>query len=166
MARGVHSYLRIGSSPRMRGTLLTHGENQIWIRFIPAHAGNTSKYQRLRLIPTVHPRACGEHAEKRGKSLPEPGSSPRMRGTRDYDEYDDYQLRFIPAHAGNTHHRRSPSCTSSVHPRACGEHNYAYHDNRNLAGSSPRMRGTQINGPRNTSARRFIPAHAGNTGYG
>ena len=51
----------VGSSPRMRGTLLTIVTAGFWLRFIPAHAGNTLETYVLVARPSVHPRACGEH---------------------------------------------------------------------------------------------------------
>ena len=93
--RGTHNvktlrqrHRRTGSSPHTRGTLkgslchLSYGQN----RFIPAHAGNTTRraprYEVARC--PVHPRTRGEHvafvlchATSRNS-----GSSPHTRGTR------------------------------------------------------------------------------------
>ena len=80
---------------------------------------------------------------KNRRTLSEPGSSPRMRGTR------------RAHHLGR--HRRA------VHPRACGEHARAKHPGSCRSGSSPRMRGTLRIGYDSTVQNRFIPAHAGNT---
>ena len=55
----LHAERRL--SPRMRGTpelLLTVADAG---RFIPAHAGNTTGAAGVPTIPSVHPRACGEH---------------------------------------------------------------------------------------------------------
>ena len=70
-----------GSSPRMRGTLIQDERRHVCRRFIPAHAGNTTRPVRVRPRLTVHPRACGEHMEFLDKKSPSVGSSPRMRGT-------------------------------------------------------------------------------------
>ena len=52
---------QVGSSPRMRGTLVEHAKRRVGHRFIPAHAGNTpATFCHGREKP-VHPRACGEH---------------------------------------------------------------------------------------------------------
>ena len=51
-----------GSSPRMRGTQSTGLSLPFPLRFIPAHAGNTSIGRLCFSVCTVHPRACGEHA--------------------------------------------------------------------------------------------------------
>ena len=107
------------------------------VRFIPAPAGNTA--YNYRILPTVHPRACGEqfldHRNHAGRFIPAPagnrqsfrvplgssprlpapclGSSPRLRGTD-----DGYWRRM--------------SSGKPVHPRACGEQ--IRHD---VSGSSP-----------------------------
>ena len=91
--------IRIGSSPRLRGTLIPgdsgervaprlRGTHRLDLfksrlrRFIPAPAGNTRELACRSAPPTVHPRACGEHQScKRLCSLAD-GSSPRLRGTR------------------------------------------------------------------------------------
>ena len=73
---------RMGSSPRMRGTLydvIRQGE-YLWI--IPAHAGNTSPRMTGGWSVRDHPRACGEHAVSLVALFTQSGSSPRMRGTR------------------------------------------------------------------------------------
>ena len=113
-------------------------------RFIPAHAGNTSYRSSSRRCTPVHPRACGEHDDTGLRLLPVAGSSPRMRGTQWSSARRLALQRFIPAHAGNTATCRQPWHGSTVHPRACGEH-----ENSPLAstwplGSSPRMRGTHL----------------------
>ena len=75
-------YQPLGSSPCMRGTHGVHGFGELSGRFIPAHAGNTVESGLPHSVKAVHPRACGEHADKK---IPV------------------YLLhRFIPAHAGNT----------------------------------------------------------------
>ena len=137
-----------GSSPRMRGTLPLPGQSWSTIRFIPAHAGNSSihpHYPMGRFIPahagnsssiislskvtTVHPRACGELIAGPDYSVlsstqdsMESGSSPRMRGTHGDRLRLANSQRFIPAHAGN-------SATAVTYLEL-------------LDGSSPRMRGT------------------------
>ena len=46
---------------------------------------------------------------------------------------------------------------------ACGEHSPGPTIQAKLVGSSPRMRGTQVNAVAKSFYERFIPAHAGNT---
>jgi len=135
-------------------------------RFIPAHAGNTSRRPTGTRNATVHPRACGEHPARRRAAFQAVGSSPRMRGTLT-DEIGTVSVdRFIPAHAGNTTTPSRTARSSSVHPRACGEHAAGDLAHRGGLGSSPRMRGTRSEGRAVRGRCRFIPAHAGNTPRG
>ena len=149
-----------GSSPRMRGTRADGYAIVNEYRFIPAHAGNTlTKAQKPSPSP-VHPRACGEHGSNPRKPYPGFGSSPACGGTQFSLQGSD---RFIPAHAGNTQVLELIDTLYPVHPRACGEHNRTALNPQTLAGSSPRMRGTQACKFRRGFRYRFIPAHAGNT---
>ena len=152
-----------GSSPRMRGTLGCGYSLVLVRRFIPAHAGNTWRRRGRGGRGTVHPRACGEHPGRRPGRGPGSGSSPRMRGTRDLLLAFEAKRRFIPAHAGNTATREMNARRVTVHPRACGEHTVLWRKIERLAGSSPRMRGTQVGYHDLPRSSRFIPAHAGNT---
>ncbi len=111
-----------GSSPRMRGTQDQARNRSVRIRFIPAHAGNTLHWRRDSRGHTVHPRACGEHFGRLLGASGKSGSSPRMRGTQRTVSSEKRQIRFIPAHAGNTRSRPRRCQGCSVHPRACGEH--------------------------------------------
>ena len=152
-----------GSSPRMRGTRTHPAHPADDRRFIPAHAGNTQNFGDRRSVLPVHPRACGEHSTKPRTSRTATGSSPRMRGTQDAASAYAEVRRFIPAHAGNTYYRRKTQSEKTVHPRACGEHSSSAGTCATIAGSSPRMRGTQRGARDRPPGRRFIPAHAGNT---
>ena len=135
-----------GSSPRVRGT---HQQPIVRFRlrrFIPACAGNS---QRLRLRAHAPDRfipACAGNSPKSAAyKLVVPGSSPRVRGTRDLCEINMKVARFIPACAGNSHAPPPRAPSRSVHPRVCGE--------LELAGEEVRY------------VRRFIPACAGNSPY-
>ena len=112
---------RSGSSPRMRGTQLTKSAQKVISRFIPAHAGNAETPGRKWLGDTVHPRACGERCVAVAHADDFAGSSPRMRGTREYGLESDREIRFIPAHAGNAPIFANKFLKNTVHPRACGE---------------------------------------------
>ena len=72
----------IGSSPRVRGTLLIAPSIMLQFRFIPACAGNTEVWQVASQTHTVHPRVCGEHHLGNKARMQQHGSSPRVRGTR------------------------------------------------------------------------------------
>ena len=133
------------------------------IRFIPAWAGNTRKYMRRCLPPSVHPRVGGEHPRFLSGAWRLSGSSPRGRGTHVASDHTGLDFRFIPAWAGNTSPISGDCYRPPVHPRVGGEHfpGECYpvaHD-----GSSPRGRGTLAIKYSGKSAYRFIPAWAGNT---
>ncbi len=153
----------LGSSPRMRGTPPIFPPLSRLTRFIPAHAGNTTRAAVNPKMDSVHPRACGEHRSQGSSILPVHGSSPRMRGTRPVYVGACLLSRFIPAHAGNTGIRACTRLVAPVHPRACGEHKPGPRTRSIWSGSSPRMRGTQVTKVETGKIGRFIPAHAGNT---
>ena len=72
---------------------------------------------------------------------------------------------IIPAHAELTHLRLSTSQATRDHPRACGAHIPLRIAIRDIAGSSPRMRGSPMNVLRNSLGTGIIPAHAGLTPF-
>ena len=88
-SRGEHarrvrrSQEEIGSSPLARGTHLQALSVRTEGRFIPARAGNTRARAPIPNRRTVHPRSRGEHLLMVTRGLPETGSSPLARGTRD-----------------------------------------------------------------------------------
>ena len=73
---------RMGSSPRMRGTLAVSLSRAIADGIIPAYAGNT--WAAFLVFELGY------------------GSSPRMRGTHIHFEIDRTIFGIIPAYAGNT----------------------------------------------------------------
>ena len=115
---------------------------------------------------SVHPRACGEHMFAAPSPQCVDGSSPRLRGTPVLAGRQRWQPRFIPAPAGNTTCRGPGRGSLAVHPRACGEHTHSVRFARTVVGSSPRLRGTREDPPGGADHPRFIPAPAGNTGWG
>ena len=98
-----------GSSPLARGTrclLLRVGK---WRRLIPARAGNTNTSIHHLNLSQAHPRSRGEHIRQGSNQGGVVGSSPLARGTRTPEQEDQYAARLIPARAGNTRNRNSPS---------------------------------------------------------
>ena len=110
----------------------------------------------------VHPRVCGEHMAARMGSKLVPGSSPRVRGTYRMLPDCNASIRFIPACAGNIVIKEDIVKEQAVHPRVCGEHFAPCFTVGCKGGSSPRVRGTCSTCRPTKSARRFIPACAGN----
>ena len=91
-----------GSSPRMRGTLLSLALSSSTSRIIPADAGNTTGTDSPGEYDRDHPRGCGEHFLLSIQLRRSWGSSPRMRGTPDMTGLLWSKARIIPADAGNT----------------------------------------------------------------
>jgi len=151
-----------GSSPRLRGTRPARRKCLNVSRFIPAPAGNAVNHRGHRQGATVHPRACGERAQRNKKPDYPAGSSPRLRGTL-LDVLGESTLgRFIPAPAGNARFHAAEPFRWAVHPRACGERSNQVTVSHTLDGSSPRLRGTLRGSRLRYRADRFIPAPAGN----
>ena len=130
----------------MRGTRTWGAFWEISARFIPACAGNSLSSSKVSAAKPVHPRVCGELA---------PCCHQALRASR-----------FIPACAGNSTGRRGPQRTPPVHPRVCGELQQPPGGGPQIVGSSPRVRGTPVAGPRRRPVGRFIPACAGNSTTG
>ena len=168
-ACGEHLWFRrgaarlLGSSPRLRGTRTDIVRQWCGIGIIPALAGNTSPAGAHHPHPRDHPRACGEHSICCCASLIVVGSSPRLRGTRKREVAAWRGVGIIPALAGNTRRRCRTGHRAWDHPRACGEHLASLDQQRFDRGSSPRLRGTQTLERVCASGRGIIPALAGNT---
>ena len=136
-----------GSSPRVRGTLLSGQRRPQAIRFIPACAGNSIPTTFPLFTVSVHPRVCGELGPANLNLFAGVGSSPRVRGTRG-------------------RRCRAPAPPPPVHPRVCGELSPPAFNWLRIFGSSPRVRGTPAALPARRHRLRFIPACAGNSARG
>ena len=132
-----------GSSPRVRGTGNLLGANDLAGRFIPACAGNS-----------IHSVLFVGYI---------PGSSPRVRGTANQRACCVCKDRFIPACAGNSRSAPVSPVIAAVHPRVCGEQSVMTMPSSVIVGSSPRVRGTEIEAASGWPFFRFIPACAGNS---
>ena len=113
---------RMGSSPRMRGSLLGPSSARISLGIIPAHAGLTQASLHPVLYAGDHPRACGAHSLNCTTLTTCRGSSPRMRGSLLVHLALETNSGIIPAHAGLTLGYRRVLCRCEDHPRACGAH--------------------------------------------
>ena len=134
----------VGSSPRLRGAPLDARVHIVRYGIIPALAGSTREGAGGRGRGRDHPRACGEHLDRRRGGLGSLGSSPRLRGARRLPGRRDDHRGIIPALAGSTLILGPPA--------------------RVVAGSSPRLRGAR--GAVGDAFRKhgIIPALAGSTG--
>ena len=155
---------QIGSSPRVRGTVLWAVKRMIDDRFIPAGAGNGKRWVSSGMQVSVHPRGCGERLTIHWCANTCNGSSPRVRGTEHTGCSMREKRRFIPAGAGNGLLIRIGIKMPPVHPRGCGERTVLMLAAVGLAGSSPRVRGTVTGQALALGKYRFIPAGAGNGG--
>ena len=152
-----------GSSPRVRGTPLSIGNAGEWRGIIPACAGNTGWRPACRRGGWDHPRVCGEHLKDHTSHSWMAGSSPRVRGTREDQWWEDGPNGIIPACAGNTMKSIFSDDNTRDHPRVCGEHRVGVQLPVQVPGSSPRVRGTRTMTPTRFVKRGIIPACAGNT---
>ena len=132
-----------GSSPRVRGTLVSDTKVKRVVGIIPACAGNTSQLSTYAMSTWDHPRVCGEHeiASVNDESIP--GSSPRVRGTLCRPSRYRPDPGIIPACAGNTLSSRTWRRRTRDHTRVCGEHSTPKRLCVCDTGSSPRVRGTR-----------------------
>ena len=111
-----------GSSPRMRGSLLSDTIKKGKEGIIPAHAGLTGPPRSGPAHCRDHPRACGAHFAHLDNDEARRGSSPRMRGSRVLFYTLPSGGGIIPAHAGLTSARVTTPKFARDHPRACGAH--------------------------------------------
>ncbi len=86
-----------------------------------------------------------------------------MRGTAHETIFKRLQHGIIPAHAGNSCGACVWAVGSKDHPRACGEQLITTAVEKQILGSSPRMRGTGTPPERGSKQYGIIPAHAGNS---
>ena len=152
-----------GSSPRMWGTLHRSGCDDLLVRFIPTHVGNSQMFVGTRTGDTVHPHACGELIAHHIKIGMLTGSSPRMWGTLVSGGSTQNVVRFIPTHVGNSSISYDALFFGAVHPHACGELQVTAAALFSWVGSSPRMWGTHYRNFPIISEFRFIPTHVGNS---
>src|SRR5690554_2030114 len=92
---------KTGTSPRLRGTVVSVPDWMSAPRYIPAPAGNCSTVASLLAEELVHPRACGELVPRAAIRTLSPGTSPRLRGTGAVRLGTVRTHRYIPAPAGN-----------------------------------------------------------------
>ena len=152
-----------GPSPPARGTLMTAPTGIVYVRSIPACAGNTAESADDRRRLAVHPRLRGEHPHWIATSTFPGGPSPPARGTHLWWLARVGYERSIPACAGNTHARRRACSPQAVHPRLRGEHAHSGPLSQAGSGPSPPARGTRFYSRRMPEGLRSIPACAGNT---
>ena len=152
-----------GSSPLTRGKPSTVAHNTNPPRLIPAHAGKTCIAENAVLTVGAHPRSRGENCARIPTSISTRGSSPLTRGKPFPDATQPIEGGLIPAHAGKTRRRASPTGGRPAHPRSRGENISALPSSTRRMGSSPLTRGKRPQAGGAQQRWGLIPAHAGKT---
>ena len=150
-----------GPSPRVRGSRRDDAGVVEASGSIPACAGKPRTPGMAASLRRVHPRVCGEAAERERIRVAVAGPSPRVRGSRRRRRARGWRCGSIPACAGKP---SSPPTTRSrrrVHPRVCGEAPVWCQTARVILGPSPRVRGSLLAVVRGRGRRGSIPACAG-----
>ena len=130
-----------GTSPRMRGKLVSVLISSWEPGNIPAYAGKTAWRVWLSRLRAEHPRVCGENHTAMMQAKDAAGTSPRMRGKRPGQATLWGDIRNIPAYAGKTGLILTSGLTLTEHPRVCGENFDSLKESVSSEGTSPRMRG-------------------------
>ena len=129
----------------------------------PAYAGSSARCRSGAPARRDHPRACGEQRSVPSGRNACGGSSPRVRGAELESVRAEHDRGIIPARAGS---RPLPSVRPASrwdHPRACGEQpSYGEHM-AHLSGSSPRVRGADLDTVVSLLVDGIIPARAGSS---
>ena len=153
---------KIGSPPRVRGTVFLSMLIFGLPRITPACAGNRVKRVYLFVCDRDHPRVCGEQFIFVLLWLIIVGSPPRVRGTDGRGRGDGYEERITPACAGNRYRMNMFLISKRDHPRVCGEQGVSSTRMVISRGSPPRVRGTVENLCAIQCTERITPACAGN----
>ena len=151
----------IGLSPRVRGNPFPFQDNLTKGRSIPACAGEPpSRRPRLHAC-WVYPRVCGGTPSGMNRKYEPLGLSPRVRGNRHERCSRDLLRRSIPACAGEPRCGVEAVLRPGVYPRVCGGTRLGRYCPPALWGLSPRVRGNHISANAVETAKRSIPACAG-----
>ena len=152
-----------GSSPRVRGAeYIECGEWSV-NGIIPACAGSRLRGFRRISRRWDHPRVCGEQLRPKSNILTTAGSSPRVRGAVAYETGAVGIFGIIPACAGSSRRRHPERGNEWDHPRVCGEQLFLFACAFALWGSSPRVRGADLDDLVLVMGAGIIPACAGSS---
>ena len=150
-----------GSSPHLRGNRGRGGGRHGRIRVIPAPAGEPQVIVLVGPQAAGHPRTCGGTWPSYSVNGGLCGSSPHLRGNRIYVLITKTVIRVIPAPAGEPTNRRAGKHLVRGHPRTCGGTKWTAPSGEFDGGSSPHLRGNQVDRAFRRVRRRVIPAPAG-----
>ena len=160
-AEGGSAGTLVGLSPRVRGNRNMNHPPMIPEGSIPARAGEPASANCPDARPTVYPRACGGTRHQLQKIYPPWGLSPRVRGNLIRDEPEVWQVRSIPARAGEPSGSIGWWGRRGVYPRACGGTHQQPLAYTNITGLSPRVRGNLADASPSPAQFGSIPARAG-----
>ena len=150
-----------GLSPRVRGNHNAANCYHVWVRSIPACAGEPVAGCFLLLHPWVYPRVCGGTVTPEARQAIVAGLSPRVRGNRRTIIFRHSLFRSIPACAGEPSSSGPTTTTPAVYPRVCGGTEDGSGLRSDSRGLSPRVRGNRGSRRLGISNTRSIPACAG-----
>ena len=156
-------FTALGSSPRVRGKLVSRVFFFRPNRLIPACAGKTCPQKRLFIAGRAHPRVCGENLARGSVRERVHGSSPRVRGKHATALDKGFLTGLIPACAGKTIALPGLPSRCRAHPRVCGENPWSQYSLPWHPGSSPRVRGKLQGEWVSAEGAGLIPACAGKT---
>ena len=138
---GLGYWAREGSSPLARGLQDGRGRRSVVGGIIPARAGFTARTTRESNSRSDHPRSRGVYLTKRAGVEPRLGSSPLARGLLFWAAHQMGSQRIIPARAGFTCWRTSPTHSPEDHPRSRGVYRGPARSQAPRALDHPRSRG-------------------------
>ena len=150
-----------GLSPRLRGNPPSPLVSHLDLRSIPAPAGEPPPGTAEESASRVYPRACGGTATADVDTWHVEGLSPRLRGNHAVAARAVATTRSIPAPAGEPCRGCKSRCNYAVYPRACGGTWIGNGLTVRHDGLSPRLRGNLDRQRIDCTARRSIPAPAG-----
>ena len=150
-----------GSPPRMRGKVAGVARRPQTAGITPAYAGKRCVRCRRSPRGRDHPRVCGEKSRCFMRWPTRRGSPPRMRGKGHPMHPGPAYTGITPAYAGKSWRVEIRSRSVWDHPRVCGEKFDEITDDGDLPGSPPRMRGKDLQRPRQHRGTGITPAYAG-----
>ncbi len=150
-----------GLSPRVRGNPCAASNKYMFVRSIPACAGEP-KAASIRLRGgSVYPRVCGGTLVADHVNTTRAGLSPRVRGNPTPSPRQWSGPRSIPACAGEPRVSAAVALITTVYPRVCGGTCAFQWSPGHIHGLSPRVRGNHRCELRLQTTERSIPACAG-----
>ena len=145
-----------GAAAAVRGTARRprHGS-------IPEPAGEPDLVYAAQALSQVYPRACGGTVEAMTLIDHTQGLSPRLRGNHLVWRLAPFNVRSIPAPAGEPVRFNIVAALGRVYPHACGGTLPAAMETELDWGLSPRLRGNHVRPATVVRVDRSIPAPAG-----